>query len=140
MKTLTGTYHSHGLGAEDLWNTEGGVEGDVGEGVHDSHEDDGDSYGSRQVSHWVLKLLDDKVEIIPAIVSKEAGVEGEGNLGEVCLRVVPGEILCLAPPELDHPGGHDDEQGQELGVGEHVLHCCGPLHVPTVDKCQNSCD
>ena len=101
------THHGDGLRAEDLRHTEGGVEGDVGEGVHESHEDDGDSYGSRQVPDWVLQFLDDEVEIIPAIVSKEAGVEGESNLGEVRLRVVPVEVLCLALAQLDDPGGHD---------------------------------
>ena len=129
----TGTHHCHGLGAEDLWDTEGGVEGDVGEGVHDSHEDDGDSYGSGQVPDWVLQFLYDEVEIIPAVVSKQAGVEGESNLGEVRLGVVPVEVLRLPLAELDHPGGHDHEQSQQLGVGEHVLDCGGPLNTSQSD-------
>ena len=32
----------HGLGAENLRDTEGGVEGDVGEEIHDGHQDDGE--------------------------------------------------------------------------------------------------
>lgn len=33
---------------------------------------------------------------------------------------------------------YDDEQGQELGVGEHVLHPSRPLDVVTIHECQNT--
>ena len=50
------------------------------------------------INRWIeiyLELLYDKVEIVPAIVGEEAGVEGERDLGHVILRPVPREILSL---------------------------------------------
>ena len=44
----------------------------------------------------ILQLLDDKVEIIPSIVSKQTGIEGECNLRQVCLSVVPVEIFSFS--------------------------------------------
>ena len=45
---------------------------------------------------WVLKLLDDEVEVVPPVVGEEAGVEGERDLGVVLGGAVPGEVLNLA--------------------------------------------
>ena len=39
-----------------------------------------------------MELLDDEVEIIPAVVGEQARVEGEGDLGEVGLGVLPGKV------------------------------------------------
>ena len=44
----------------------------------------------------ILELLDDEVEVVPAVVSEESGIEGEGDLGVVLLGVLPGEVLGLA--------------------------------------------
>ena len=68
----------HGLGAEDLGHAEGGVEGDVGEGVHDRHQDDGDADGPGQVPHRVLQLLDHEVEVVPAEANPKVRNHGEG--------------------------------------------------------------
>ena len=43
-----------------------------------------------------LELLNDEVEIVPAVVREEAGVEGQRNLGDVLLSVVPREVLSLS--------------------------------------------
>ena len=86
-----------------------------------------------------LKLLDDEVEIVPAVVGKQPGVEGEHDPGEVSLSVLEIEVLCLPSPELDQASPDDDKQGEELGVGEHVLHRRGPLDVPAVDECEDGC-
>ena len=67
------------LGAQDLRDTERGVEGDVGEGVDHRDQDDGDADGPGQVPHRVLELLDHKVEVVPAIVSKQSRVERQGQ-------------------------------------------------------------
>ena len=40
----------------------------------------------------------------------------------------------LTPAQLHHPGDDDDQQGEELGPGEDVLHSRGPLHVPAVHE------
>ena len=93
--SFTVTDHSHGLGAEDLGHVERGVEGDVGHHVEDGDEEAGEDDGPGEVSHGVLHLLDDKVEVVPAVVGKEAGVEGEGDLGQVRLRLLPGEVFSL---------------------------------------------
>ena len=87
-----------------------------------------------------LQLLDDEVEIIPAVVCEEAGVEGEHDAREICLGVLEVEVLGLAAAELDQPGPDDDEEGEQLGVGEHVLHRRGPLHVPAVHKREHGCE
>ena len=42
-----------------------------------------------------LEFLNDEVEIVPAVVREEAGVEGQRNLGDVLLSVVPREVLSL---------------------------------------------
>ena len=87
-----------------------------------------------------LKLLDDEVEIVPAVVGKQSGIEGEHDPREVGLRVLEVEVLRLPPAELDQAGPDDDEEGEELGVSEHILHCRGPLYVPAVDKCEDGCN
>ena len=43
-----------------------------------------------------LELLNDEVEIVPSVVREEAGVEGQGDLGDVLLSVVPREVLSLS--------------------------------------------
>ena len=43
-----------------------------------------------------LELLNDEVEIVPAVVSEEAGVEGQRDLGDILLSVVPREVLSLS--------------------------------------------
>ena len=93
--SCTVTDHSHGLGAEDLRHIERGVEGDVGHHVEDGDEEAGEDDGPGEVSHGVLHLLDHEVEVVPAVVGKEAGVEGEGDLGQVRLRLLPGEVFSL---------------------------------------------
>jgi hypothetical protein len=44
---------------------------------------------------------------------------------------------ALTREELYHSCDDDDEQGQQLGVREHVLHSGGPFDVPAVDERQN---
>ena len=90
-----GEESSHSIGAEHLWNTERGVESNVGEGVDHGDEDDGDSNSTRKVPDWILQLLDDKVEIVPSVVSKESRVEWESNLGDIRLCFMPGEVLSF---------------------------------------------
>ena len=51
---------------------------------------------SWQVLHWVLELLDDEVEIVPAVVGEQTRVEGERDLGEVRLGVLPGKVPHIA--------------------------------------------
>ena len=43
-----------------------------------------------------LKLLDDKVEVIPSVVRKQPRVKAERDLGVVLFRALPGEVLRLA--------------------------------------------
>ena len=43
-----------------------------------------------------LKLLDDEVEVVPAVIGEEARVEAQRDLGVVLLRALPGEVLRLA--------------------------------------------
>ena len=69
------THHSHCLRTEDFRHIERRVEGNVC-----CHVDDGDSYtrdhdSSGKISHGVLHLLNHKVEVVPAIVSKESWEE-----------------------------------------------------------------
>ena len=47
---------------------------------------------SWEVPDWVLELLDDEVEIVPAVVGEQTRVEGERDLGEVGLSVLPGKV------------------------------------------------
>ena len=42
-----------------------------------------------------LKLLDDKVEVIPSVVREQSRVEAERDLGVVLFRALPGEVLRL---------------------------------------------
>ena len=41
--------------------------------------------------------------------------------------------------KLNKSSDHDDEESQELGVGEDVLNEGGPLHLPAVDEGQHTC-
>ena len=150
--SCTVTDHSHGLGAEDLGHVERGVEGDVGHHVEDGDEEAGEDDGPGEVSHGVLHLLDDEVEVVPAVVGKEAGVEGEGDLGQVRLRLLPGEVFSLekkttekkktekkttkkktseledpaipdlAMSQLNESCHDDDEECEQFGVGKDILH------------------
>jgi hypothetical protein len=61
-----------------------------------------------------------------------------------CIKCLINPLLSvveyyLAPAELDDAGGDDDEEGDELAVGEHVLDEGGPLHLPAVHKRQDAC-
>lgn len=47
-------------------------------------------------------------------------------------------VETLTSAQLHHPGGHDDEERQQLGVGEQVLNRGGPLDVPAVDEGQDT--
>ena len=67
-------------------------------------------------------------------IRKFTRIEGECNLCDICLSVLPGEVLSLAPSKLDNPGADDDEQGKQLGVGEDVLDEGRPLHLVAVHK------
>ena len=60
----------HRLGAQHLRHGQGGVEGNVGQGVHDGDQDDRDTDGSGKVPDRVFQFFNDKVEIVPAIVGK----------------------------------------------------------------------
>ena len=87
-----------------------------------------------------LKLLDNEVEIVPAVVGEQSGVEGEHDPGEVSLRVLEVEVLCLPSAELDQARPDDDEEGEELGVREYILHGGGPLYIPAVNECEDGCN
>ena len=41
------THHRHGIGGQQLLGGHGGEVGDVGEGVHEGHQGDGDEDGTR---------------------------------------------------------------------------------------------
>ena len=110
------------------------MEGDDGEQVDEHAQGARDGDGPGQVPDRVLHFLDNKVEAVPAGEGEQAGVEGEGEGGGVSLRVVPGEVLHPAPAQLHHPRGHDDDQGDHLGVGEVVLDHVGQADRVAVDK------
>ena len=121
------------------------MEGDDGEHVDEEDDDAADGDGPGQVPHRVLHLLNDEVEVVPAGVGEEAGVEGEGDDGGVLgeegdqgdgrahrLAALPGEVLGPPVSQLDEPGGGvggkevlpgdaDEDEGDHLGVGEVVL-------------------
>ena len=40
--------------------------------------------------------------------------------------------------EEDHASANDEQKGEDLGVGEHVLHTCRPPHIVAVDGCQDA--
>ena len=68
-----------------------------------------------------LHLLDNEVEIVPAGVGEQPGVEGESNDGHVSLGVLECEELRLAVAQLDDARDGDEDEGEQLGVGEVVL-------------------
>ena len=39
--------------------------------------------------------------------------------------------------QLDYPRDDDDEEGQQLGVGEDILYCRGPLHLQNIFNVRN---
>ena len=43
-----------------------------------------------------LQFLDDKVEVVPSVVGKESGIEGERQFGHVRLCLLPREVLCFS--------------------------------------------
>lgn len=43
-----------------------------------------------------LQLLDDEVEVVPAVVGEQPRIEAQRDLGVVLLRALPGEVLRLA--------------------------------------------
>ena len=42
--------------------------------------------------------------------------------------------------EEDHASANDEQKGEDLGVGEHVLHTRRPPHIVAVDGCQDACN
>lgn len=80
-------------------------------------------------------------KIIPSRVGKEARVEREGYETRIGRRV--GERFAKAASfaldeEEGETGDHDEDQGGYLGYHEDVLQFGDPLHVATVDECQQS--
>ena len=69
-----------------------------------------------------LQLFNDKVQIIPAGVSKQARVEGERDDRGVRLRALPGEVVGAPLAQLHKAGDYDDDQGKHFGVREVVLY------------------
>ena len=61
-----------------------------------SHQNARDGNCSWKILHWVDHLLDHKVEVVPAVVGKQARVEGEGDVEHVGLCVFPGKVFHLA--------------------------------------------
>ena len=85
-----------------------------------------------------LHLLDDEIQIIPAGVGEQAGVEGERNDGGIRHRPVPGEVLRLPGAELYEPSAADENESEDLGVGEVVLHHVGHLDAVAVDEAEEA--
>jgi hypothetical protein len=46
----------------------------------------------------------------------------------------------LTSSELNESSDHDDEESQQFGVGEDVLHESCPFHLPTIDESQHTCN
>ncbi len=90
------TYHRNCLRAQDFRYGQGCVERHVGQDVDDGDQGAGDGDGTRQVLDGILELLDDEVQVVPAIVGEQSRVEGQRDLGHVGLGVVPGEIFHFA--------------------------------------------
>ena len=68
-----------------------------------------------------LHFFYDKVEIVPACVGEESRVKWESNDCDILLCVLPGEELCPPLAQLQEPSAADDDQGQELSIGEVIL-------------------
>ena len=67
-------------------------------------------------------------------VGKFTRIEGESNFCDICLGIVPSEVLSLSTSKLHNPRPDDDEQGKEFGVGEDVLDESRPPHLVAVHK------
>lgn len=82
------THDSYGLRAQDFGGGESGVEGHVGQDVHDGHQGDGDVDGLGQVPVRHYRLLQTTDVTEPPGLSYLAGkVVGNGRMGEnVLLR------------------------------------------------------
>ena len=48
------------------------------------------------------------------------------------------QVMALTPSELNDPGADDDEEGEQFGHGENVLHPGGPLDLVAVDEGQDA--
>ena len=46
----------------------------------------------------------------------------------------------LTVEEEDHASANDEQKGEDLGVGEHVLNTRRPPHIVAVDGCQDACN
>lgn len=84
---------------------------------------------------WVFEFFRHEIQIIPAGVGEEPGVNRQGHitgLGIGAVHRMP-EIFRVAhaePPEASH---HDDHQGEDLGGSEDVLYSGRPLDVVAIN-------
>lgn len=49
-----------------------------------------------ELPDWIAKLLNDKVQIVPAVVSEQAVIERQGNFFDVMFSAVKVEVLDVA--------------------------------------------
>lgn len=50
------------------------------------------------------------------------------------------DVVELTSEKLISPGEDDDEEREELGVSEDILHSRRPFHVPAVDERKDACN
>ena len=127
---------SHSLRAQHFRNAQSGVKSHVGQNVHHGDQDTRNGDGPGQIFDGILQFLNDKVQVVPAVVSEQSGIETQGDFGHIGFRVVPSEVFDAAAAKLDEAGDDDGGQSGQFGVSEDVLHESCPFDFPTIDESQ----
>lgn len=108
------TDHSDGWSSKHLVWRHDSVKGNVRQGVDDCAGGAGDDNGQGKVSLGVLELLHDEVEVIPSLVGKETGVEGQWNVSEVTRRSFPNVFKGISVHRLSYRFQKIKYEGKEL--------------------------
>lgn len=136
---IVNIYYCHSLALDHLRRRHDRQIRYVDQRVAKGDERYADHDGPGQILGRVLDLLGHVVEIVPAVVGPEAGVESGGEAADVDGAAVDTverrlQMLRVTLYQFVRTAGNHHEYRHQLGGGEGVLHTGGQIDAVTIDQ------